>query len=246
MTQPPLPCEMSPQWTRDQLEMNTWCQMEWFVRLGETQTFVTMPDWEQLKWKEEFAAMYLRATGPANSVPTDIKRYPRVNETEEPQRIELPTLEQMQDVRDNVARHLNELADGVGTYLGPFQINFSVKFKHVHDAYGRQDIPRHCIYRIEMGKPTTNIFQPNLLRYMARLLENYCDQIRRCPRSSCQRVFLQNRRHQEYCDRRCQSVAVMQKRRTEEKEKSKKGPIDKKPVLKTSIKGGGRHGTKRR
>ena len=244
MTQPP-PHAMSPQGTRDQKEMDAGSQMEWFVMLGGTQNFVTMKDWEQLKWKEEFAEMYLRANEPVNPVHVGMKRYPRAKD-ETPRSIDLPTLEQMQDVRDKIASHLNELADGVGTYLGPFQINFSVKFKHVHDAYGRQDIPRHCIYRVEMGQPTTNIFQANLLRYMARLLEIYCDQIRRCPRPSCQRVFLQNRRHQEYCDRRCQSVAVMQKRRTEEKEKSKKGPIDKKPVLKTSIKGGGRHGTKRR
>ena len=32
----------------------------------------------------------------------------------------------------------------------PFEISFSVRFHHVHDAYGRQGIPRHIIYRGEM------------------------------------------------------------------------------------------------
>lgn len=192
--------------------------------------------------------MYLRADGSFLPVPADTKRYPRGDSTEVPRATYLPTLEHMQEIKDQLAPHLTDLAGGNGTSLGPFQISFifNVRFQHVHDAYGRQDIPRHIIYRDETRESGANIYEPGLLLHMTRLLETYCDHIRRCPRPSCQRMFLQNRRHQEYCDRRCQSVAVMQKRRTEEKEKSKKITIDKKSGITASIKRGARHGKKRR
>ena len=243
MTQP-ASLQISPTWTRDQLEMDTRSEMEWFVALGRTlNNFGSMAGWEQLKWTEEFAAMYSRAAGPVLPVPADKTRYPR-GEDAGLQAAYLPTLAQMQEVRDEIAGHLNDLADGKGTVLGPFQVTVSVRFEHVHDAYGRQKKPRHIIHRGEMGEKVENIYRISLLRHLTTLLETYCDQIRRCPH--CLSVFLQNRRHQEYCSRRCQSVAVMQKRRAEEKAKSKKKPTDKRQGLRASQRRRARRGTKRR
>lgn len=211
---------MSPLWTRDELNMDAWSQMEWFVRLGRADKFGTMPAWEQLKWQEECAAMYLRGAEPVIPAPVDTKRYSRYPtgmRSDTPLGCNLPTLEHLQEARDAIAPHLTALADGRGTDLGPFPITLTVSFHHVHDAYGRQHVPRHLIYRGETTEPVANPFHASLLRHMTRLLEIYCDQIRRCPRSSCQRVFLQTRRHQEYCSRQCQSIAVMQKRRATDK-----------------------------
>jgi len=236
--------EAKTTWTKEELEMPWWSQMAWFVLLGRTTAnFDSMPGWEQLKWKEEFATMSLRADSSAIPVPADTKRYPRGEETEYYGVHVLPTLEEMQQVRHVITRHLNELADGKGTFLGPFTISFSVNFHHVHDAYGKQKTPRHVIYRGE-SDVATNIYLPTLLRHLTRLLETYCDQIRRCPH--CRHVFLQNRSHQQYCSRGCQSVAVMQKRRTEEKAKSKKKPTNKRQGLTASQRRRARHGTKRR
>jgi hypothetical protein len=153
--------------------------------------------------------------------------------------IPLTTLTEMQHVRTQIAGHLNALADGKGTSVGPFRISFSVRFHHVHDAYGRQERTRHIVYRSETGEPSG---ERSLLRHMTSLLETYCDQIRRCPH--CKNMFLQFRRHQEYCGRRCQSVAVMQKRRADMKAERK--PSEKKRVVKRAVKGGSQHGKKRR
>ena len=235
--------EVRTLWTRSQLELNAWSQMDWFVTLGGAHNFVTMPVWERLKWKEEFAAMLLRTDGSVIPIPADPMRYPRGKVTDLLKVTSLPTIEQMQDVRDEITGHLTELADGKGTSLGPFKVTFLVMFRHVHDAYGTHETPRHFIQIGETGEPKANIYQTSLLRHMTRLLETYCDQIRRCPH--CSKVFLQNRRHQEYCRRSCQSVAVMQKRRNKEKMKGNR-PIDKKPALKASIKGGLQHDKKAR
>jgi len=241
MAQHPSLPEMSSEWTRPQLEMDQWAQMDWFVTLARTINFGTLPEWEQCKWREEVAAMQLRAHTPLLPVPPDTKRYPRGENSN--LSIFLPNLTQIQEVRDVIARHLNELADGKGTFLGPFQTSLTVSFHHIHDAYGRQEIPRHIIYRGEVGEETVNNHLRSLLIHMTKLLEIYCDQIRRCPH--CRAIFLQFRRQQEYCGRRCQSVAVMQKRRAEDKAQKRK-QTEEKSHTKGSIKGRLRHGKKRR
>ena len=234
------------QWTRDELEMDAWSQMAWLVALGGAHDFVTMPVWEQLKWKEEFAAMYLRTDGSVIPIPADPMRYPRREEKGTDLRMvpTLPTLENMQEARDKIAGHVTELADGKGTTLGPFSVTFFIKFFHVHDAYGRHETPRHFIEINQAGEPESNIYATSLERHMTQLLQTYCDRIRRCPH--CSIVFLQNRRHQEFCTRRCQSVAVMQKIRGLPKAKPSKKSKNGKRILKDLIKGGARHGKKRR
>lgn len=218
-------------------------QMEWYVTLATTTNFGIMPEWEQRKWREEFAAMKLRGMAPVLPVPADTKRYPRGEDNKPVLRTFLPNLTGIQEVRDGIARHLNELADGKGTFLGPFQTSLTVSFHHIHDAYGRQEIPRHIIYRGEIGEEAVIGHPRSLLIHMTKLLEIYCDQIRRCPH--CHAIFLQFRRQQEYCGRRCQSVAVMQKRRNEDKAQKRK-PTEEKSHTKGSIKGRLRHGKKRR
>lgn len=202
-----------------------------------------MPEWEQFKWKGEFADMYLR-TKPVVPVPTDTKRYPQDSEQDKILAAPLPTLQQMEEVRHKIAPHLDNLADGKGTSFGPFEIALIVVFHHVHDAYGRHKTPRHNIYRGEIGEGSGHIYERALLLHMTTLLERHCDQIRRCP--LCRQVFLQNRRHQQYCGRRCQSVAVMQKHRAEEKAKTKKKSPNKRQGLTASRRRRARRGTKGR
>ena len=238
------PLKLSRQWTSAQLEVDPWEQLKWYVNLAKAGDFSGMQEWEQLKWKDEFAAMFLR-TATVIPIPPKTWKYPRGSAIETLKCTYLPTLIQMQEVQIQTARHIHELADGKGTYLGPFQVSIAVKFQHVHDAYGRQEVPRHIIFRNEnLGESVSNVYEPILLRHMASLLEleSYCDQIRRCP--YCKAVFLQFRRHQEFCSRDCQSVAVMKKRRAEEK--AKQGLATEKLNLTASAKGRLRYGKKRR
>ena len=204
--------------TDAELVMDRWGQMEWYVKFAGTTEFRAMPEWEQLKWVHEFAEMYLRVK-PVFEVPDNAIRYPRPGEAVGRKGTYLPALAEMEEVRSEIAHHLNDLADGRGTIMGPFRRSLSVKFQHVHDEYGRREEPRYLIHRWEMGEGLVG-YRDSLLRHMTGLLESYCDHIRRCPRPSCQKVFLQNRRQQAYCSRGCQSVAVMQKRRAEAKAKS--------------------------
>lgn len=241
MTQQASLPDMSSEWTREQLKMDQWAQMEWYVTLARTINFGTMPEWEQRRWREEIAAMKLR-TAQFLPVPQDTKRHPRGKNGESHLRAILPDLAEIQEVRDAIARHLNELADGKGTFLGPFKIILSVNFHHVHDAYGRREIPRHTVYRGEIGEGGVG----HLLIHMAKLLERYCDQIRRCPHPRCGVIFLQSRRHQEYCGRQCQSRAAMQKIRSPEKAQGKRKSTDEKPTIKASIERRLHNGKKRR
>ena len=86
--------------------------------------FDKMPGgWEQHKWKEEFAAMQFRAHSPLLFLYPAIRSgTPRGKDDEQaPLLLHLPTIEQMQEVRNDVSLHLNELADGKGTFLGPLR-----------------------------------------------------------------------------------------------------------------------------
>ncbi len=201
---------------RGEAKMNEWNEMNRYVEFARTQSMTDMPEWERLKWLDELQKMYRIAHGPLISALAVRKQYPRGEESETVP-LYPPTLALMQEARDEIAKHLENLASGNGTFLGPFKVSFSVRFIHVHDAYGRQNVPRHIINRGEVGELVTNIYHTALLRHMTRLLETYCDQIRHCSSPTCRKLFLQNRLDQEYCSRRCQSIAITRKRRASQK-----------------------------
>jgi hypothetical protein len=235
--------ELIIRWRRSELnEMDAWHQLDWCVRFARVTDLSTVPADEQKRWTEELAAMLLRAATPIVPVPAHNARYPNSESPEDHVIGMYPlTVSESQGIRNEIASHLTDLADGQGTYIGPFAVEFGIKFVHVHDTYGRHRVPRHHIYRTEIsvGKSAGGA----LLRHLARLLETYCDHVRRCCRPSCRQLFLQFRRQQRYCDRTCQSIDVMQKKRAIVKVNRKKRL---KGVRKKRRNGRSRHGQKGR
>ena len=70
------------------------------------------------------------------------------------------------------------------------------------------------------------------LFHLFQLLERVQQEVRRCPRSRCKRLFLQFRRHAAYCSRDCQSIAAteaIRRRQREKAAKRSKSPQAKKP-----------------
>jgi hypothetical protein len=186
-----------------------WSQLNWFVRLVNVGNFDEMTAGERLLWQEEFAVMmqpeptgeklhgYSALTNAETSVPLTmvdldaLGLYPR-------------TIEEMKKVRESTAPHLRRLANGEDTYIGPFTLNYGVRFSHIHDRYGKMLVPRYNVQREEGGLRT---LEEAYLLKLSWLLEGYAAQIRRC--THCRNIFLQSRRNQEYCGRGCQSVAAM-------------------------------------
>ncbi len=241
--QPSSPQELSPRWTWSELEdMDRWYQMDWFVKFAIAKNLRTLKDTDLLRWRQELAAMELRARHPILPVPLDPLRYPTGDGpgNDEAPRIPLFNMEELENFQARILRHINRLADGEGTCFGPFPFSYEVRIHHVHDHYGRTKFPRHTIYRGETTEPK-DMFT-GLVRHFATLSEQYCDHVRRCPH--CRDVFLQFRRQQRYCTRDCQSVAVMKARRA--KVKTRRGSKSRKQRPIMSGGKGGHHGKKRR
>src|SRR2546426_339665 len=122
-----------------------------------------------------------------------------------------PTLEQMREVQELIAPHLNNLADGKDTQTPTIRIHYTVRFRKTDTEEERTGYPRYQVLRGEIGEPTANLYARTLLLRMTRLLEDFADAIRRCPH--CHKVFLQLRRNRNYCGKPCYTVAVMQRLR---------------------------------
>jgi hypothetical protein len=210
------PQEMSVRYTwKELLETDRWVQMDWFVRFATVKNLRALKDSELCRWRQELAAMELRARRPILPAPLDPLRYPTgegPGNNDAPQ-IPLFNMEELEEFQALISPHINRLADGEGTCFGPFRLSYQMRLYHIHDHYGKVDFPRYTIYRGETTEPD-DMFT-GLLRHLATLAETYCDHVRRCPH--CGSVFLQFRRQQRYCTRGCQSVAVMKKQRREEK-----------------------------
>lgn len=193
-------------WSR--IGTNEWSQMEWFVRLANSDSFETMTRGEQITWEEEFVAMYLRGRAPVIGTPQNKKRYPRPSKSEFSERVPyLPTPAQMQEVRDAVVPHLKDLADDKGTLMGGFSVTLTISF-HRNPSYNQAaDQPRYLVYRGESGGAVANIYRLHLLLRMSRLLEMYVDNVRRC--KHCGLLFLQLKRSAQYCGPKCYTVAGM-------------------------------------
>ncbi len=233
-------------WSR--IGLDTWPQMVWFVKLANTTGFETMTDGEQLLWKEEFVAMwFIKGDMSLLEVPPDTKRYPRPPSTPDQMQdfgIFPPTPAQMQEVRDVIASHIDELADDKGTRIGGLNISYTVDF-YRNPAYDQnKELDRYLIFRGETADPVYNIYQQNLLLCASKLFEAYADKLRRC--EHCKKVFLQLKRTAKYCGSKCYTVAGMRRLRAERKTQTALKMKNKKQAHRAKRKGESRHGKKGR
>jgi hypothetical protein len=201
--------------TWDRIGLDDWSQLKWFVKLANTTDFETMTDGEHLVWKEEFSAMLSKPSSPITGGTLDTKRYPgsagsKVSQTAlQITPTFIPT--KMRQIRDNIAPHLEKLADDQGTILGGFHFTYTVSFHRNADYDEETESPRYFVYRGEMGGSP----HESLLLRMTKLLETYADKIRRCPH--CKKIFLQLNKSAKYCGPKCYTVAGMRRIRAERK-----------------------------
>jgi len=232
-------------WSRMGLDL--WSQMMWFVKLANTSGFDAMTEGEQLLWKEEFVAMWGKRIRGLIEIPHDTKRYPRPSSSPEQVQymgIAPPSPDDMEEVRDVIAEHINDLADDKGTRIGAFNISYTIDF-YKNPAYDQNKEPnRYIIYRGETAGPVYNFYRQNLLLHASKLLEEYANRLRRC--EHCEKVFLQVKRTAKYCGSKCYTVAEMRRLRAERKTQTALKRKNKKPGPKTSARGGSRHGKKKR
>ncbi len=150
----------------------------------------------------------------------------------------------MQEVRDVIAPHIDELADDKGTLMGGFDITYTVSF-HKNAAFDQnKELPRYLIYRGETGRAVYNIYQQNLLLCASKLFEAYANKLRRC--EHCKKVFLQLKRTAKYCGSKCYTVAGMRRLRAERKTQTALKMKNKKQAHRATRKGESRHGKKAR
>lgn len=228
-----------------------WSQCAWFVRLANVPSFDTLSADERVQWQQEFAVIQSLVEGASGLLPPPPRRsrrarlrYPGASPqapsppSPDLYRIRLDVYSPcaMERIREAVAQHVVRLADGEGTALGPFALQYLIMFDHVHDAYGKTGVPRYLRARGELHM-SNDPPRDSMLRLLAKLLEEYADQVRRCPH--CRKVFLQSRLNQEHCSRACQSVAIARAIRARNKAVKRRG-------RRASAKGGSARGKKRR
>lgn len=245
MTQQPFPgFERVNDKAWGRIGLGEWDQMKWFVDLANTTDFEAMTEGEQLLKKEEFAAMLSVACRPLIEIPPDTKRYPGSVGSKTPQ----PALEyvpafsvlDMQRFQNEISPHLDRLADDESTSFGGFNVSFTVNFPKNPHYTEHAEGPRYHVSRGEVGGSP----HENLVLRMARLLETYADNVRRCPH--CKKVFLQFRRSATYCGPECYTVAGMRRLRAEREAQRALKMKSKKQGRRTTRKGGSRHGKAKR
>jgi DNA-binding transcriptional ArsR family regulator len=123
--------------------------------------------------------------------------------------------------QEAVAHHLSKLTGTGGIEFGPFQLIISIHLPRFDPRLSVQ-----TEQSISAGEHVEPYDGKGLLHMLARALTRAGDRLRHC--SQCSALFVQARRKQQYCKRKCQQVASMRDlrdRRKKEREakKTKRG-----------------------
>lgn len=172
-----------------------WDQMNWFVRLANTDLHA-LSSGDLTNLRDEFLAMLTEEGG----------RYQR--------RLEAPSQEDMLEVQQEAKRIIGDIAHGRDTSTQPITVTYRVQFTKTSPEQEAAGKPRYYIYRGEVGEPST-LYGGPLREKLTELLDEYVNSIRAC--EHCEKLFLQVRSDARYCGRGCHSVAYMRKKRMEEK-----------------------------
>lgn len=131
-----------------------------------------------------------------------------------------PSLERAKETHRAVSKHLKELAETGQTTLGPFEQQTHIQSADVAFKDVFSELDSDTKQSLSGFSHHTKITEGDeLLFFMSRLLEQFGGSIRRCPH--CSIIFLQSRRNAVYCSRKCQSVAVMRAKRSDESRETK-------------------------
>lgn len=220
------------------LVFDHWGQMEWFVKLANTDMAALTPgDIQNLQDQCEAIRMRQISLYP---IPSDRKRYPFHGGWGASAS---PTLQDLESIHAAIAPRLNNLADGAEVSFGPVHVTHTIRFLKSNAAQQEAGYPPHLIFPYAILRSGRQSWPDEFLLRVARLLEEFVDGIRRCPH--CKKVFLQLRRNSTYCGRACHSVAGMRKRREADRTQ-KEVTLQRKKSLKNIQKGRSSNGKKGR
>lgn len=184
--------------------------LQWFVSLTQVDFALKSPG-EILQLQEESAALQAHLWG-------------------EPEP-SLPSIPEMETLRDKVCFHLTELQDKGGTVLGPFTMTIHVLLPSRFALPGAEDFWNRMKRRGVVSTERKETMFSSLLREMGTLLRQFAPLVARCPR--CSKFFVKPRANAGYCSRQCQNAHYMAKVRQHDESR-------------IEIKGGRKDGTKRR
>lgn len=186
--------------------------------------------WEVLDWIVRFADRDLSemSAGDEQNLREEVRTLSvLLNVDAQPETI---TLDLLRPFQEQIRAELLAHTEGKDVPFGPFEITFIIR------RPGRKEpkLPAGHAGFLRLGKlivtfqgvRSVHIPPPGLqgLRYhLVRLLGKYPDTVQCCPH--CQRLFARFRRHAIYCSRKCQSVAVMRKRRPPRDKNNKAGRV---------------------
>jgi hypothetical protein len=208
-------------------------EVDWFIRFANV-NLEGASEGEVLTLQEEFTALEKAHCNMPD-------RYRLESGADGVEMIEVPftpTPKDLIEVQKIIQSHLSELADKGFT-------KFPVMPTQMILAY-----PRRMGKKIELPSyiPDCGVAHyvastsfTKLVYYMGHLLGKVGKPVLRCPH--CRTIFLRGRRNQEHCSRSCQSVAAVQRRRSEVKALKAKSTGNRKKAVKN---GGVGHGTKKR
>jgi len=203
-------------------------ELNWFIRLGNAK-LEGLSEGEVLMLQEEFNALDKAHSNSPYRYDGKVGKDGYFQIIEVPC---LPTLKEMVEVQKIIQSRLSELADLGYTCLPEMPTQMNICYPRRME---KTDLPSY-IPECAVSHFVTSPSLTKLVYFMGHLLEKVGKLVLRCPH--CRNIFLQSRKNQEYCSRSCQSVAVMQRRRTEAKVLQVKS--------RSTRNRRARHGTKRR
>lgn len=175
--------------------------LQWFVNLTQVD-FARKSPGEVLQLQEESAALQTHLWG-------------------EP-KPSLPSIAEMEMLKEKVCHHLTELLDKGGTVLGPFSMTITVLLPRRFRVPGAEEFWEKMKRRGVVSAETTEQTFSGLLREMGTHLRQFAPLVARCPR--CSKFFVKPRANADYCSRQCQNAHYMAKfRQDQETQVQRKG-----------------------
>jgi hypothetical protein len=188
-------------------DVNSWDQMNWYIQFSRVD-FHAISDGDLLNIQEEVVALCRLLDNYVSQ--------------------SLLTRRALKALQQELTKHLEGLVDKGAVRLGPFTYETMIyRLKDIIKKSGSSQVaefpdpPEWITLRTITSDGTSKSYTPTrLLSHFGELLSEFKQSIIRCPR--CQRIFLKNRRHAQYCDRYCQSRSAAQANRERKKDKKRK------------------------
>ena len=210
-------------------------------------------NWHQMNWYINFVGLDLSnlSDGDLLNIQEEVIALSRIlkNLTAPP----LLTRAELEALQQQILNPLEEWLNKGSITLGPFSYtawilrinpNFEKIPPTLKDKIQNLHLPEVAIHKSIPYTTGTKFFFTLFLAHLADLLGECGHLILRCPK--CEKIFLQFRRHAEFCSRQCQSQRAAEVNRQKKKAEEAKAKPSQKNARDRLQKGGSRYGTIRR